>query len=72
MGTIPTREAASLRDIFASNIAGVILGKSDIKVDSDEFYARKVNLHTKVQLETIAFLSYRLADMLLEERIRKY
>lgn len=71
MGIIPQKENPSLRDIFAANIAGVILCKSEIKIDSDEFWLRKVSHHTDVMLSTISFLSYKLADKLLEERVKR-
>lgn len=65
------KEQPSIRDIFASNIAGVLLAKTGIIIDSEVFYTRKVDHHTNAILGTVAFLSYQLADKLLEERVKK-
>jgi hypothetical protein len=71
MVIMPTKEQPSLRDTFATHIAGVLLNKSGIDINTDLFYLRKVDVHTELLLNTVAFLSYRLADKLLEERVRK-
>ena len=71
MGIHPIKEQPNLRDLFASNIAGVILSKTDVLVNTDLVYTRKVDRSNDVLLRTVAFLSYKLADKLLEERVIK-
>ncbi len=65
------REQPSLRDIFAAQIAGELARKSDLQLDSDTYWRREMKFHDEVVLRTIAFISYRLADKLIEERARE-
>jgi hypothetical protein len=71
MAIIPVKEQPSLRDIFAANIAGMLVGQSSLKVDSDECWLRHLDNQSNRQIRTIAFLSYKLADALIEERVKK-
>ena len=64
------REQPGVRDILASNIAGVLIDKSDLKIASNDLTMRKVSIHTKLQIEAIAFLAYKLADAMIVERNR--
>lgn len=45
--------------------------KSDLQLDSDTYWRREMKFHDEVVLRTIAFISYRLADKLIEERARE-
>ena len=65
------KENPTIRDEFAATIAGNLIGKSDIKVENDEFWLRKASRHNLKQLDAIAFLAYKLADKLIAERIRQ-
>ena len=67
----PTKESPSIRDMFAINIAGVMLSKSDLKIDNDDMWRRKISFHDDVTLRAVAYVAYQLADKMMEERAKK-
>jgi hypothetical protein len=66
-----SKEQASIRDLFASNIAGVLIEKAGIKIDWEICYTRELERRDDAILRSVAFLAYKLADKLMDERIRK-
>ena len=60
-----------MRDMFAISIAGAMLSKAELQVDSNSTWTRKMDLHSDVTLRAIAFMAYKLADKMLAERVKK-
>lgn len=65
------KEQPAMRDMFAMHIAGVMLSKSDFKALEDVIWERKLKFHDEKVLQAIAFLSYALADKMMEERAKR-